>query len=539
MSKKIKRNKRPGISSEIQERFNTAVHYYQAGLPGQAQKALGEIIAQTPSHMASYKLLADIAMQTGQADIAIPILKRVVDQNRQNSVCRGYLADLLSHDGQYPEAIIHYEKEIALSSKNKGSGLDQLLINTAIAYNNSGNPSAAINKLEMAIGINDRNTLAYYLLASTYQAIGNFDKAENYAKRSLHTDPLYAKSLYILSIIDRDFFSRELIETISAAVTAQRISIEDRVYLSFTLYHIFEATGNFAEAFRFLEIGNHLKRQTINYSFDRQAAYFRKTRETLSRFLAVISNEPSPPIIPIIIVGMPRSGTTLVEQIIASHEKVTAGGEIITMSQIAQSIMHAIYSRAPLDVDSVINADNLNKYREIYSTAISGLIDGNRKFITDKMPQNFFYLGLMKSLFPAAKIIHCKRNSMATTFSCYKTLFTAQGQEFSYDLQELGKFHQLYQETIEYWETLIPESILDIQYERIIEDPEAETRKILDFCDLQWDENCREFYKTKRTVSTASVMQVRKPIYKSSLAIWKNYEKNLGPLIDALAKSRK
>ncbi len=233
---------------------------------------------------------------------------------------------------------------------------------------------------------------------------------------------------------------------------------------------------------------------------------------------------------------MPRSGTTLVEQIIASHEKVTAGGEIITMSQIAQSIMHAIHSRAPLNVDAVINTDCLNKCREIYSTAISGLADGNPKFITDKMPQNFFYLGLMKSLFPAAKIIHCKRNPLATTFSCYKTLFTAQGQEFSYDLLELGKFHQLYQETIKYWETLIPDSILDVEYERIIADPEAETRKILDFCDLQWDENCREFYKTKRTVSTASAMQVRKPIYKSSLAMWKNYEKNLEPLITTLDK---
>ncbi len=288
--KKLKRNKnRPGIASEIQEQFNTAVHYHQTGLSAQAQKTLGEIIAKAPNHLASYKLLADIAIQTGRTGIAIQILKRTVDQNRQNSVCRGYLADLLSRNGQYREAIIHYEIEIALSSKNKGPGLDPLLINTAIAYNNSGNPLAAIDKLKMAIRINDQNALAYYLLASTYQAIGDINKAENYAKKSLQTDPLYAKSLYILSIIDRDFFSKKLIENISATVTAQRISIEDQIYLSFALYHIFESTENFAEGFRFLEKGNHLKRQTINYNFDKQAGYLRKTRETLSRFLQVIT----------------------------------------------------------------------------------------------------------------------------------------------------------------------------------------------------------------------------------------------------------
>jgi hypothetical protein len=152
------------------------------------------------------------------------------------------------------------------------------------------------------------------------------------------------------------------------------------------------------------------------------------------------------------------------------------------------------------------------------------------------MPQNFFYLGLIKTIFPTAKIIHCRRNPIATTFSCYKTLFTAGGQEFANNLDDLGNFYLLYQETIKHWQTLIPDSILEVHYERLITDQENETRKILDFCGLEWDQNCLEFHKTARTVSTASVMQVRKPIYKSSVAKWKNYEKNLGPLIDRLGK---
>jgi len=533
--KKTKKKKRPEGPSEIQGQFNSAIHFYQVGLLGQAQKTLGEIIAKDPTHLDSYKLLSDIALQTGQADFAISILTKTVAYNPKNPVCRGYLADLLSQIGRFAEAIPHYEEELALSGKNRKFDADMLLLNTAIAYMNAGNPLKAIDKLKMAIENNSKNTLIYYNLASTYQALGEIEKAKEFAIKSLEIDPLYSKSLYILSIIDKSFFSTELIEKIRDRANDQGSPIEDRIYLSFTLYSILKAAGKFDESFAFLEVGNKLKRQTTHYNLAKQVEYFRKVREILSKFLS-INNAAIPPINPIFIIGMPRSGTTLIEQIIASHKEVTAGGEISIINQIVQSIMNEIYSTTPPNEISALSADNLQKYSQFYMAGIQYLLHGNARSITDKMPQNFLYLGLIKSIFPNAKIIHCMRNPIATAFSCYETLFTARGQEFSNDLEELGRFYLFYQETISHWKAMIPSSILDVQYENIISNQEDETRRILEFCGLQWDDNCLEFYKTTRTVSTASVMQVRKPLYKSSLTMWKNYEKHLQPLIDLIGK---
>ncbi|MCK4838878.1 MAG: sulfotransferase [Desulfobulbaceae bacterium] len=540
MSKKIKRIKKKQtvkISAEIQEKFKTAVSLRQMGLLGQAQKTLSEIIAKAPGHPDSYYLLAEIAVQNNQPDQAISILEKAISRNQQEPRCRGFLADLLAHNGRYAEAIPHFEKELALSHGISKLALGKLLVNTALAYNNSGEPLKSIDKLEMAIKSNHQNLEAYYNLASTFQAIGQMNQASKYAIQSLEIEPLFSKSLYILSLLDINFFSSNITEEIKEKISAPTTSVEDRIYLSFTLYAIFESADNFDEAFKYLSIGNNLKKQTTPYNFNNQALYFRKARELFSNYLSINNLENKAlPITPIFIVGMPRSGTTLVEQIIASHTEVTAGGEMIAIDQIARSIMNETFPRSPSDKALPIKVDHLTKYADIYLAEISHLIEENTRFITDKMPQNFFYLGLIKSLFPTARIIHCKRNPVATAFSCYKSLFTAQGQEFANNQDDLAKFYLLYQETIDHWQRLLPESILDVHYERLVSDQENETRKILDFCGLEWDEKCLDFHKTARTVSTASVMQIRKPIYKSSVALWKNYEKNLEPLINSLGE---
>lgn len=533
--RKISKKKQPNISPEIREQFKTAVSFQQMGLLGQAQKILSEIIAKARGHSDSYYLLAEIAVQSGQPNQAISILEKAVIHNQEDLRCRGYLADLLATVGRYTEAIPHFEKELALSHGISRIALDKLLMNTALAYNNSGQPLKAIDKLEISIRNNSKNMEAYYNLSSIFQTIGQINQAKKYALLALEIEPLFPKSLYILSMMNIDFFCHDLVEKIKDKVNAPETSDEDKIYFSFTLYAIFESSNNFDEAFKYLSIGNNLKRKATPYNFHNQSLYFHKAREVFTKYLPLNNNENRKSVVtPIFIVGMPRSGTTLIEQIIASHSMVTAGGEMIVMGQIAQSIMNKVSPLSPLKEAPAVHTDILNEYAGIYMAAISGLIDENTKFITDKMPQNFFYLGLIKAICPTAKIIHCKRNPLATTFSCYKNMFTAKGQEFANDLQELRKFYLLYQETVKHWQALLPESILDVQYEKVITDQEYESKRILDFCGLEWDEKCLEFYKTARTVTTASVMQVRKPIYKSSVSLWKNYERHLGPLNDLL-----
>ena len=538
MSKKLRKKRKIKplkISPMIQEKFETAVSFRQMGLLSQAQSTLGEIIDKAPAYFESYRLAVEIAMQVGQTSHAISIMEKAVYNNPHNPKCCGSLADLLAQKGRYTDAIPYYEKALFLSSGDKSIALDMLLLQTALAYKESGQSLKAIDKLKRALRINNKNVRAYFDLAFLFLAIGQVDDAKKYAILSLEVEPFYSMSIHLLSMIDIDYFDKSHIEKVKGKIESPRTSVADKIYYSFTLYAIFESKDNFEEAFKYLSFGNDLKREKEPYNFNNQVLYFQKVREIFSKYLLIDNSEnQAPHVTPIFIVGMPRSGTTLTEQIIGTHNEVAAGGEILVMCQIAREMLSEIAPIFPLDNSSAINSEHLKYYGEKYLAGISGLMGEGTKFITDKMPQNFFYLGLIKSLFPTAKIIHCKRNPIATTFSCYKTLFSSKGQEFANNLEELGKFYRLYEETVQYWQLLLPDSILEVQYEKLIEDQENETRRILAFCGLEWDEKCLDFHKTSRTVTTASVMQVRKPIYKSSISLWKNYEKKLRPLIDLL-----
>ena len=185
-------------------------------------------------------------------------------------------------------------------------------------------------------------------------------------------------------------------------------------------------------------------------------------------------------------------------------------------------------------ITSTLERAHLKKYAAKYLERLTPVLKNDASYITDKMPQNFFFLGLIKVLFPGAKIVHCMRHPMATTFSCYKTLFTEKGQQFSFDLTELGQFYLLYRETMAHWHSIMAGDIFNIHYENLVTDQEGESRKLLDFCGLPWNDRCLEFHKTKRVVTTASALQVIKPIYTSSLTQWENHRENLAPLLDLL-----
>jgi hypothetical protein len=229
---------------------------------------------------------------------------------------------------------------------------------------------------------------------------------------------------------------------------------------------------------------------------------------------------------------MPRSGTTLVEQILASHPEVYGAGELM---ELQESILSVTGSKKLPGAFSALLEDQEPLFHRIGEEYLRRLrrycIDAH--LIIDKLPWNFMFIGIIRFALPHAKIIHCYRDSMDTCFSLYKNFFTGE-IDYAYNLNELGQYYRLYEDLMIFWHRIFPETIYDLSYERLVADQEHETKQLLKYCELPWHRDCLDFYQTKRTVRTASSMQVRRPIYNDSVELWRNYERYLTPLIEAL-----
>ncbi|HSY29397.1 MAG TPA: sulfotransferase, partial [Burkholderiaceae bacterium] len=241
---------------------------------------------------------------------------------------------------------------------------------------------------------------------------------------------------------------------------------------------------------------------------------------------------------PIFIVGMPRSGTTLLEQILSTHPGVFGAGELKDMNDVVIGAMPgADYMQYPNAV-AAFSSEEFRRLGEQYAERVwRNAPEATR--ITDKMPSNFFYLGMIHLMLPEAKIIHAMRDPMDSCFSCYSRLFNKENVRFAYDLGTLGRYYARYIKLMRHWhEVLPPGTILDLRYEDMVADTEGQARRALAHLDLSWDDSCLDFHQNKRRVKTASLAQVRKPIYKTSVARWKLYEKHLGPLLDIVNEYR-
>jgi hypothetical protein len=235
----------------------------------------------------------------------------------------------------------------------------------------------------------------------------------------------------------------------------------------------------------------------------------------------------------VFIVGMPRSGTTLVEQILASHTKVFGAGELATMGGLLGLFFAHAPGRNSGDSKGPITQLDIDIIRSTYLETLSAM-NVSEKTITDKMPMNFLWIGFILSAFPEAKIIRLNRDPMATCWSIYRRFFSSKGNDYGYDMVDLAQFYELYTDLMSFWHEHFPNRIFDICYEDLTANQEDETRKLLDYCELDWQENCLSFHKTKRVVKTASAAQVRQEMYKGSSEVWKKYESYLRPMIESL-----
>ncbi|MGE5608111.1 MAG: tetratricopeptide repeat-containing sulfotransferase family protein [Bacillota bacterium] len=329
---------------------------------------------------------------------------------------------------------------------------------------------------------------------------------------------------------------RDALTFLDRLIASPQITPGEKAALHFTAANLLDRLGQYDQAFEHARLAN----QACAYPYDpkscsdwidRHINYFTPARlYNLPR--ASHQNRR-----PVFIVGMLRSGTSLVEQILASHPQVYGAGELNTLSRIAIPLNNPDWTGGdfyPEYVDA-ISLRRANKLANAYLSAIASL-NSTATYVTDKMPHNFLYLGLIAILFPDCHVIHCTRNPLDTCLSCYMTHF-ANGHDYTHDLAHLGAFYRDYQRLMTHWKQVLNFPMLEVRYEDVVSDLQGQTRRMLEFLELPWDERCLSFHKNKRPVSTASREQVRRPIYASSVARWKRYEPHLAPLIASLNHS--
>ena len=430
----------------------------------------------------------------------------------------------------HPERAIEFMKAAAESKPRDGESH----YNLGVVLQDQGELDAAERAYRRALGIAPEHWQARFNLGVVLQEYGRFDAALDAYRRVLALKPDHAEAYWHM-VDARTYTARDDdVMAMERLLDGGSLGDEPTMQLSFALAKVYDDLGEYDRAFAFLERANRLKRSSIQFHHSEADRGF-------ERLMAVYSGDDITRIgadgyasdVPIFIIGMMRSGTTLIEQILASHSHVHGAGELATISRLAGSL--AGRSRPGLEFPEAVTElgpEDLRRLGETYVTALQKMAPSARH-VTDKRPGNFPFVGFIHAILPDAKIIHSVRNPIDTCLSCFQKLFVAH-HAYAYDLTDLGHYYRAYARLMGFWHHVLPGRILDVRYEDVVEHPERETRRLLAFCELPWEDACLTFHRTKRPVRTASAAQVRRPIYRSSVGRWRRYEKHLGPLLDAL-----
>jgi len=449
-----------------------------------------------------------------------------IDSRHKNAHCG--LAKALREKDELDKAIASFRKAIEIDPGNIGAynGLGG-------AQSDLGEIDEAIASFRKAIEIDPKNIGAYSGLGNVLSDHGEIDQAIASFRKAIEFEPKAVGAYRALSKNKKFIEYDDDIKSMESLYANEGNSDKAIMNLAFGLGKAYEDLGQFDKSMDFILQGTRLKRASLDYSTTDAESFFGKIKKTFSaEFFSDRKGMGNPDETPIFILGMPRSGTSLTEQILASHPGVYGAGELKYLISLATEISRASstrqYPAGIVDLDSMA----LENYGKEYIARIRHHSKAT-KYITDKMPHNFLYIGLIKVILPNARIVRCARDPMDNCLSIFKNLF-GRGHEYSYDLAELGQYYNLYLNLMEYWENTLPGFIYELNYERLVADQENQTRKLLEFCQLPWDDACLDFHKTRRKVNTASNEQVRRPIYKDSVKLWKRYEKQLEPLRSAI-----
>ncbi len=493
-----------------------------------------EIIEEYPDHIDTLIEIANIYVFLERFEKAYPHLKKAITLKPETGALWCAFGKCLYKLLYFDAAIMAYQKAEELSYNSIQMQLDKAMCFQGV--NRYEDALALIERLEKQHPKNNNILQAKSVVGAM---MGKVDIASESLFSILETLPGEPSVLYKLSemgpLPEQEY---QLCDPDHKIFKNRKLSWQEKTFLYYSRAVEDHRRKQYDEAFEGFQKANKIIRDI--FTFDRQnlinrtdlhIRYF--TNELCERFKGARHESVQP----IFIVGMPRSGTTLIEQILSSHPEITAGGEVTYISKIECSLANVSKEG---DTDYPASMENidiscLGEFGQQYLDHLQQCSSDTGKFITDKMPTNFLNLGLINLIFPNAKIIHAMRDPIDTCLSCYfKRFVDLEHLSFTFDLEDLGFFYNEYQRLMKHWKNLLQDQMVEIQYEDLVADQRGVTNKMLDFIGVDWNDNCMTFYENSRGVSTSSLHQVRQPMYKGSVGRWKPYEKHLGPLIRML-----
>lgn len=499
----------------------------------QALEYFNRAIQLAPTFVEGHCNLGAVFLGLEQYDKALFYFEKTVQAKPDHAEAYYGLAKVYLHKKDFIESERNARKALAINA-------DQSVFygHLATICNERGDPHQALLYLNQALAINPTLTSLHVSKGATLMEMGEIPQAEaqflNLTQQSQVEAHIFAHyNLVQIRKIKSDNIS--LKELLSIADHAQEVPSHKLEYVYFALGKCFDDLGEWSKSFEYFTQGCQLKRKRIFYDSAEQVQFTHRLIQCFSKErIEYLQKFANPSALPIFIVGMPRSGSTLVEQILSNHSQVYGGGEVTYLHDLIKMPVennNTIFSYPEniLKLSPIAYEGLTNKYLLSLQS-----ISPKAPRITDKMLYNFIAIGLIHALFPNAKIIHVKRNPIDICLSCYMKLFT-QGHFYSYDLTELGQYYNCYERIMHHWrQTLPPNAWIDVEYENMINNLESETQRLFAFCNLNWEPASLDFYQSSRQVRTASLIQVRQPIYTSSVERWRRFERDLAPLINTL-----
>ena len=501
------------------------------GRLGIAEKRCREFLKKNPTHTYAMSQLAEIANRLGYFDDAETLLKKAVEFKPNDGELRMKYAMVLRKKQKFSETMRQvnilceqFPSNIAYQAQ-RGSELMQ-----------NGEHEKAVDLFNSLLEKNPYNFSSLTSRGHAQKTLGKTNEAIESYKAAYEIKPDHGEAFFSLSNLKTYSFTDAEIEKIDSQLNRVDLSLKEKVYFHFALSQALESKGEFNEAFYHLKRGNEIKRDQSKYSIERMNDELQAQIDVCNEdFFRNLGEGGCNTKDPIFILGLPRAGSTLIEQILASHSMIDGTLELPNILSLAQSLRgDDIYGKAgkyPKIMSNFTSDQRVNMGKKFIDETMMHR-DGAPMF-TDKMPNNFRHIGLIHLIMPNAKIIDARRYPLDCCFSMFKQLF-AQGQEFSYGLKEAGSYYNSYVKLMNHWDKVLPGKVLRVNNEDVIDDLEGQVKRILNFIEIPFEESCVTFYKTDRSVRTASSEQVRQPINRKGMGRWKPYAKHLKPLVESI-----
>ena len=496
-----------------------------------AERLLRSHLKEHPTDVAAIRMLAEAGSRLGRYADAELLLQRCLELAPGFGAARHNYASVLHRMGRFSDAIAQTEELLKQDPQNANARAIY-----AALLGRIGDFPRAIACYEDFLKNFPEQPKAWMSFGHALRAVGRHDDAVTVYRRSISLQPSLGEAYFSLANLKTFRFAQSEIEAIRSQLERKELSPEDRLHFHFALGKALEDENQYADSFKNYESGNRIRRRMSHYDPVAVREHVRRCENlfTADFFSEHKGGSEAPD--PIFILGLPRAGSTLVEQILSSHSQIEGTMELPDILSIAERLAGKRKKGEPTaypEVLATLSSKDLAALGEEYLGRTRIQRRSSKPLFIDKMPNNFAHVGLIHLILPNAKIIDARRHPLACCFSAFKQHF-ARGQNFTYDLAELGRYYADYVELMAHFDRVLPGRIYRVIHERLVAEPEAEIRRLLDYCDVLFEQQCLRFYETDRPVRTASSEQVRQPISREGLERWQNFEPWLSPLKDAL-----